>query len=374
MFTSRLNYSRDIEAFCQRLLKRQRQTRTFFKTAFTVLRKPRASTLKPVILTEGDSWFDYPLKSLTEVMGSILKHTIGLKNFGVGSHTNVIDHLIADKHVNGLFLRLERSGDTSPDLVAKVSDGQCGVAEKSMPSHTLFEALSRKEIAEQTQFILLSAGGNDMVNRAQRHSILEYDGSWQSSYDPDILQDEADRVVSHYIGAIQLRDQYAPQAHIITHSYCYATHTSKGSPIQFDMKEVGFVKQFLLKLFNLSWLKIPLKSVGLNLSELGEITIDTDAHLHKVFDKKGWPENQGESVHPERQAFIKVLLDALYDAMYDIPQRYHEVCGEGLERFDLLDIREECQDARYWADYIHLNPLGYQRIKDCFKNKLLEYL
>ncbi len=323
---------------------------------------------KWVVVSEGDSWFDFPLKSLTEYFGFALKKLIGLQGFSIDDKSNVIDHLATDKKLDLQLLRIERSGDVSSELAAAEPDQRGGVKEKDFPSATLTMVLKEKDIAKHMDLILLSAGGNDMVNHAQKHSIQDYNGQWQTSCDPEALKNEAQKITDNFVAALKIRDQYAPQACVITHSYCNAIHTSRGTPLVFDLSAVKRLVDFLMPFFGMRWLEPVMKTMGVNIK--GDYTIDSEAHLHQVFDKHHWPKNEGETVHPERAAFIQLMLETLQAAMLEIPNKYHAQTGKVLERFEFINIFHECQDAKYWTDYIHLNSKGYGKVADHFRSRM----
>lgn len=337
---------------------------------------------KPVIISEGDSWFDFPVKSLTDVLGVFLRYGIGLKNFGMDSKTNVIDFLSRDKKLNGMFLRLERSGDHAKELTAKQPDKRNGVWEKKCPSHTLYSALQQECVQKHLNCIVLSAGGNDMVD-AVRHGVIQsYTGDWATSYDTDLLSMAAQEVVEHYLQAILYRDEFAPQAHIITHSYAYAVHLHSGTTTEFDFSEAGKLIKELLTLLKIDMILAPLKAIGIDLTDLGDYKLVSKARLHETFDELGWPANEvdedsannGKGVHPTRARFIKAMLDALHDEVQNLPNLYQAKTGKPLERFTHLDIRNEVQDAKYWADFIHLNGDGYNVISRIFSKKIQSLL
>jgi lysophospholipase L1-like esterase len=337
---------------------------------------------KPIIISEGDSWFDFPVKSLTDVIGVVLRYSIGLKNFGMDSKTNVIDFLSRDQKLNGIFLRLERSGDHASELAAKEADKRCGVWEEKFPSHTLFSALQNTAIQKHLDAIVLSAGGNDMVD-AVRHGVIQtYTGDWQTSYDKDLLAMAAQEVAQYYLQAILYRDEFAPQAQIVTHSYAYAVHLHSGTTTEFDFSEAGKLIKELLSLLKLEMILAPLKTIGVNLTDMGDYKLVSKARLHETFDKCGWPKNEvdeddpksGKGVNPERAHFIKAMLDALFDEMQNLPTLYQAQTGQPLVGFTCLDVRNDVQDAKYWADFIHLNGDGYKVIAKTFSKKLQEHV
>ena len=365
-----IDYARNIEKF-EKLVVRNRFQVKYFEKWPTVKRKP-------IVISEGDSWFDFPVKSLTDVIGVLLRYTIGLKNFGMDSKTNVIDFLSRDKKLDGIFLRLERSGDHASELAAKQADKRCGVWEDKFPSHTLYSALQNTSIQKHLDAIVLSAGGNDMVD-AVRHGVIQtYTGDWQTSYDKDLLAMAAQEVVQYYLQAILYRDEFAPQAQIVTHSYAYAVQLHTGTTTEFDFAEAGKLIKELLKLLKVDMILAPLKAIGIDLTDMGDYKIVSKARLHETFDELGWPANpvdeddpkSGKGVSPERAHFIKTMLDVLLNEMQNLPNLYQAQTGQALERFHYLDVRNEVQDAKYWADFIHLNGDGYKIIAKAFSKKL----
>ncbi len=331
---------------------------------------------KPIFLSEGDSWFDFPLKSLTDVLGVLLKYTIGLQNFGMDSKTNVIDYVSRDKKLDAIFLRLERSGDTAPELSAKVPNKKGGVWEDKFPSNTLYSALQNKTVQKHLDGILLSAGGNDLVSAARHGVIKKYNSTWENSYDGAKLQEAAAEIADHFLTAILYRDEFAPQATIICHSYAYPVMLSRGTTTEFDFSDVSELISLLLKFLKLEWIKKPLKAVGINLDKLGGHTLISKARLHEALDANDWPLNkegpdiEGTSVHPDRAEFIKVMIDSLNKEVLALSQKYQAKTGRPLEKFEYLDIREMCQDEKYWSDFIHLNSKGYKKVSKVFSEAL----
>ena len=330
--------------------------------------------VKPIIISEGDSWFDFPLKSLTDVLGVLLRYTTGLQNFGMDTKTNVIDCVSRDENLDGIFLRLERSGDHAQELAAKEPDKANGVWEKKFPSQTLYTALQSEVVQKHLDCILLSAGGNDMVKAVRHGGIQEYTGNWKTSFDLDVLQAAAIEVVQYYLQAILYRDQFTPNAKILCHSYAYAVQVYRGTSTTFDFTDVGWLLDKSLELSGLSWLKKALGSVGVKVKNVGDYTIESDSNLHETFDRLGWPKNPENSekvgVNQERADFIKLMLDTLYDEMQRLPALYKGETGLELKDYHYLDIRNEVQDPKYWADFIHLNPLGYKKIGKTFVEKI----
>lgn len=333
---------------------------------------------KVAILTEGDSWFDFPLKSLTSGVGFLLRFFTGLQGFDASSKTNVIDCLVAESRLDSMTLRIERSGDHADELSAKSSDKTHGVMEERLPSPTLYAALKNKHIGRNLDFILLSAGGNDLINHMRRHAMQDYGGSAESSLDLDELRCMAQRVVQHYLNALLYRDELAPQAHVICHSYAYPVQLYSGTSFCFDINDVGLILGRLFKLIGHTWTRRAFATIGIDINEHGQIFTKDDANLHESFDKKGWPSNpqavDGKriGVHPERAKAIKFMLDILMAEMQLLPELYQQKTGKVLQRFHYLDLRNEVQSPEYWADFIHLNDRGSKQVVKRFVSLIEE--
>jgi lysophospholipase L1-like esterase len=333
---------------------------------------------KPVLISEGDSWFDFPVKSLTDVLGVLLRYTIGLQNFGMDQKTNVIDYVSQDKKLDALTLRIERSGDHAQELAAKEPDRCYGVWEDKFPSQTLYTALQNKYVKKHLDLIMLSAGGNDMVKAVRKGVLQPYQGSFEESYDQDLLTAAATEIVQFYLQAILCRDQFAPKAKILCHSYAYPIHVHSGTTVTIDLKDVAWLVDKLLKYMNLEWIKKHLEAIGIDVEGTGKFKTKGKANLHETFDKLNWPSNpineEGVGVHPERAKFIRKMLDTLYEEMKSLPELYKAETGKDLSNFEYLDIRNEVQDPKYWADFIHLNPEGYKEVGKIFTTKVKSML
>ncbi|PCJ54096.1 MAG: hypothetical protein COA73_14670 [Candidatus Hydrogenedentota bacterium] len=85
---------------------------------------------RPVIISEGDSWFAYPTRF-----------------FGGIKRSNVIDHIERARRFN--LLRLERNGDEAMSMIT------------GSQQHTLSRFL--KEFSDRLDILLFSGGGNDLV-------------------------------------------------------------------------------------------------------------------------------------------------------------------------------------------------------------------
>ncbi len=333
---------------------------------------------KPIIISEGDSWFDYPVKSLTDVLGVVLRRAVGIQGFGMDQKTNVIDWLSRDRKLDGIFLRLERSGDHAQELAAKQPDKKYGVWENKFPSQTLYTALQNKYVRRHLDCIVLSAGGNDMVDAVRHGVIQDYQGSCENSYDKDILKSAAIEIVDYFLQAFLYRDEFTPNAKVLCHSYAYAIQVHRGTQVTINPDDIFWFTKKIRTFMDLKWVKKSLESIGLEISDDGEYVKTSESNLHETFDKKGWPANpvheHQEGTDPERAKFIKAMLDALYDEMQNLPAIYKAQTGKELTGFEYLDIREEVQEPKYWSDFIHLNGDGYKIVGKKFADKIMHML
>ncbi|EAT12256.1 hypothetical protein HF888_14440 [Bermanella marisrubri] len=349
----------------------ERYAKSLARSRFRTRRLPGwlpGTQRKIAILTEGDSWFDYPLKSLSSGIGFVLRFFTGLQGFDATSKTNVIDCLVSDSSLNSTTLRIERSGDHADELSAKTSDKTHGVMEERLPSPTLYAVLKNKDIGQNLDCILLSAGGNDLINHMRRHVMQDYCGSAEQSIDVHELRSMAQRVVQHYLNALLYRDEFAPQAHVICHSYAYPIHLYSGTSFCFDINDIGLILGRLFKLIGHTWTRRAFATIGVDINEQGQIFTKDDANLHESFDKKGWPSNpqavDGKriGVHAERAYAIRLMLDVLMEEMSELPELYRQRTGQDLDRFHYIDLRNEVQKPEYWADFIHLNDKGCTQV------------
>ena len=139
---------------------------------------------RPVIFSEGDSWFSFPI------------------------HANVIDFLdeMAGRRIS--LLRLEKNGDKALTMIhgrqkAKLAD----YMERYQP-----------------QALLFSGGGNDVVGADLRPLLRpKLQGmAWRDCIFDAQLDLRMTQLECAYRELVLLRDQAAPNCHIYTHGYDYA--------------------------------------------------------------------------------------------------------------------------------------------------------
>ncbi len=177
------------------------------------------------IISEGDSWYSYPLAG-----------------------ANLMDQLVLKFEGAVNYLRLESSGHEALDIFASTRSGQL----KKLIKHVKFF---------QVPIVLLSAGGNDVVGKSKAGL---YDSANHSS-DVDTLINSAGlnqvfrKIFDRYTVAINALVHVNAAVKIITHTYDYPAIIGKPAPITISslgiiaplvnvMKEVGpWIEPILLK-------------------------------------------------------------------------------------------------------------------------------
>jgi hypothetical protein len=136
-----------------------------------------------VILTEGDSWFSYPLNS------------------------NIADYIEMMNDFS--MLRLEHSGDDAREILA--------------PASEQLKQLKHYLKKYPVDALLVSAGGNDLVSGELSKLIdKKTNGStWQNSVRAAKLSAVLDDIVNSYTRLLDARDALRPKCVVVAHSYCY---------------------------------------------------------------------------------------------------------------------------------------------------------
>lgn len=154
--------------------------------------KAKANGL-PVVVTEGDSWFDYPM------------------------YLNLIDRI--DDKKRFALRRLEFSGDTVANMVGDGSVSS-GVAQLS----TVIQA-------ERPRVLLFSGGGNDIVGDEFVGAVKEYDSTRSAAWHLDTpkWRTLTAGVRAHYV---RLVETIGPLVPVFGHGYDYIMPADK--PVKYD--------------------------------------------------------------------------------------------------------------------------------------------
>jgi hypothetical protein len=154
-----------------------------------------------IILTEGDSWFSYPLNS------------------------NIADYV--EMMSDFSFLRLEHNGDEAREILGAGSEQlkKLKYYFKNYPVDAL----------------LLSAGGNDLVSGALPKVLnKKANGNpWQSAVKLATLTTVLDDIVAAYSRLLDARDALRPQCVVVAHSYCYFQPTGRKATGPFGLLKAG---------------------------------------------------------------------------------------------------------------------------------------
>jgi hypothetical protein len=154
-----------------------------------------------VILSEGDSWFSYPLTA------------------------NLADYIEMMNDFS--MLRLEHNGDEAREILG------AGSAQLKKLRHYLKEY--------PIELLLLSAGGNDLVSR-ELPRLLDHKASgnaWQSAVKLARLTTVLDDIVAAYSRLLDARDALRPGCVVVAHSYCYFQPNGRKATGPFGLLKAG---------------------------------------------------------------------------------------------------------------------------------------
>ena len=154
-----------------------------------------------VLLTEGDSWFSYPLNA------------------------NIADYI--EMMSDFSILRLEHNGDEARDILGAGSE-QLKKLKYYLKNYPV-------------DAVLMSAGGNDLVSR-ELSRILDRKtngAGWQSTVKLAPLTTVLDDIVAAYARLLDARDALRPKCTVFAHSYCYFQPTGRKATGPFGLGKAG---------------------------------------------------------------------------------------------------------------------------------------
>jgi hypothetical protein len=154
-----------------------------------------------VMITEGDSWFSYPL------------------NANIADHIEMMDDFS--------FLRLEHNGDDARDILGAGSE-QLKKLKYYLKSYAV-------------DALLMSAGGNDIVSDELGNFLnKKANGNpWQSAINLATLTTVLDDIVAAYARLLDARDTLRPKCMVFAHSYCYFQPTGRKATGPFGLLKSG---------------------------------------------------------------------------------------------------------------------------------------
>lgn len=158
---------------------------------------------RPSVISEGDSWFDYP------------------PGIGSGSPSNIIAHIERKTRGRLNHYRLSSSGDELAQIMARKQ------------RHRLIELLAKyAKRGTPIDVLLFSAGGNDVVGDSDLERFLrDYQTGFsaQQCIHPLRFSNKIKQLEYGFRELIDIRNQYSPRTVIITHTYDVPFITGKGA-------------------------------------------------------------------------------------------------------------------------------------------------
>lgn len=155
------------------------------------------------IVSEGDSWFDYPKKMFS------------------GKPANIIDHIQKKVKGKALLLRRESNGD---EITQMLSGKQ---------RHEMTKLLERQQHSgKPVHALMFSGGGNDIVGKYDMERFLLPYAAGTTPADcinRDAFDVKIDQIRLAYLELFDIRNQYSPDTKIFTHTYDLPYITGKGA-------------------------------------------------------------------------------------------------------------------------------------------------
>ena len=154
-----------------------------------------------VLITEGDSWFSYPL------------------------NVNIADCI--EMMSDFSMLRLEHNGDDAREIMGAGSD-QLKKLKYYLKSYPV-------------DALLMSAGGNDLVAEELKKFVNKKvaGATWQSAIQLAKLTTVLDDIVAAYGRLLDARDTLRPKCVVVAHSYCYFQPNGRKATGPFGLLKAG---------------------------------------------------------------------------------------------------------------------------------------
>ena len=154
-----------------------------------------------VLISEGDSWFSYPLNA------------------------NIADYL--EMMSDFSMLRLEHNGDNARQIL--------GAGSEQLKKLRYY--LKKYPV----EALLMSAGGNDLVAKELKRILnaRAAGATWQSAVKLATLTTVLDDIVASYERLLDARDSLRPNCVVFAHSYCYFEPTGRKASGPFGLGSAG---------------------------------------------------------------------------------------------------------------------------------------
>lgn len=223
----------------------------------------------PVIFSEGDSWFSFPI------------------------HFNTIDHLdqMAGRKIS--LLRLEKNGDRALRMVSGKQKAK----------------LARYMERYKPAALLFSGGGNDVVGQDLRPLLRErQDGmTWRECiHDPNVAM-RMQKLRNAYLELVSIRDDAHPKCRIYYHGYDYAIPSGIGAKL-WGIKVGPWMRQYFVekKILDEDDQKRIIKHLIDEFNDVLEV-IDSERLVTWVRTRRCLSANEwNDELHPTRKGFKKI--------------------------------------------------------------------
>ncbi len=242
----------------------------------------------PIILSEGDSWFSTPL------------------------YYNLIDWLEV-RAPKAVFIRMENSGDLALNIF---SGGN-------------LRSVSSRLKAFEFDVLLLSAGGNDFVDRFLRDTFKSAASmSPEAALERVIATGRFEDVLHAYQRMLDGAFKARPGIQVLTHTYDYPR--LMGASATLSVEQIGLIALFKRSIGD--WIGKYVKHVLAN--------------------------------EDLQRAFSKLLIDAFFERVLEPLKTQY---GDGLH---VVDFRGQLTNDVDWNDEMHPSGAGFARLADIFRVKL----
>jgi hypothetical protein len=224
----------------------------------------------PVIISEGDSWFSFPI------------------------HANTIDDLDEMAKHKISLLRLEESGDRALRIM--------GGSQKAKLANFLHHY--------PVQALLFSGGGNDVVGEDLLPLLNDrQEGmSWQDCINEDTTRSRFDALRSAYLDLVHLRNENRPDCKIYIHGYDWAIPSGHGTSL-WGIKVGPWMKQYMVQKFitNPDDQKAIIHELLRRFNAMLDDIAAQNPNMARVETLGTLAENEwNDELHPSRKGFQKI--------------------------------------------------------------------